>query len=142
MSLSPNRADWVAYAAIGLAVLAGLLLWPRLPAEMAIHFGTGGTPDNFVGRPVGVLLTPAIGVAAVLLMRRGRELSGPAPSPAIEDAGVAFVGFVVAYVQGLVLAWNVGLEFDVAVAVLPVLSLAGVLILYTLWHEGRLPARG
>lgn len=142
MTLSPNRADWVAYTAIGLVVVAGLALWPRLPTEMAIHFGTGGAPDDFVGRPVGVLLTPTIGVAVVLLIRRGRGLSGPAPSPALEDASVVVAGVVVAYVQGLILAWNVGVEFDVTVAVLPVLALAGVLTLYALWREGRLPIRG
>ncbi|MEF8789903.1 MAG: DUF1648 domain-containing protein [Haloarculaceae archaeon] len=141
MAVPFNRADAVAYAAIGLAVLSGLALWPRLPAEMAIHFDATSTPDSFVARPVGVLLTPTIGVAAILLVRRGRELSGGSPSPAVEDAAVAFVGVLVAYVHGLVLAWNVGLRFDVTAAVLPVLALAGALVVYAAWREGRLPTR-
>lgn len=136
MALSRNRADAVAYAAMGLAVLAGLALWPRLPAEMAVHFDATSTPDSFVARPVGVLLAPTIGVAAVLLVRRGGELGGGSPNPAVEDAAVAVVGVAVAYVQGLVLAWNVGLRFDVTVAVVPVLVLAGALLVYAL-REGR-----
>ena len=139
MEVPLNRADAVAYAAIGIAVLGGLLFWPRLPAEMAIHFDATSTPNNYVSRPVGVLLTPTIGVAAILLVRRGSERSGGSPNPAVEDAVVAFVGVVVAYAHALVVAWNVGLRFDVTVAVVPVLVLAGLLVLYAAWREGRLP---
>jgi uncharacterized membrane protein len=148
MDVPRRRADLLAYTAIGIAVLAGLVLWSDLPPEMAIHFGAGGEPDDFVARPVGVFLTPTIGVAAVLLIRRGRNLGtnldtrmGSA-NAAVEDAAVAFVGVVVAYAHGLVLVWNVGLEFDVPVAILPVLGLPGGVVAFTLWREGRLPARG
>ena len=54
MAVPLNRADLVAYGAIGLAVLGGLLFWARLPAEMAIHFDATSTPDNYVSKPVGV----------------------------------------------------------------------------------------
>jgi uncharacterized membrane protein len=139
MALPLNRADAVAYAAIGLAVLGGVVLWPRLPAEMAIHFDASSTPDSFVSKPVGVLLGPTIGVAAILLVRRGGELGGGPTHPAVEDAAVGFLGVVVAYVQGLVLAWNVGLRFDVTVSVLPVVGLAVALLVYAMYREGRLP---
>lgn len=66
MALPLNRADAVAYTALGLAVLAGGVLWPRLPAEMAIHFDATSTPDSFVARPVGVLLV------AYAIHREGR----------------------------------------------------------------------
>jgi len=65
----------VAYTAPGPAVLA-VVVWPRLPAEIAIHFDATSTPDSPVARPVGVLLAPTVGVAAVPLIRRARELSG------------------------------------------------------------------
>ena len=139
MALPLNRADAVAYAAIGLAVLGGVVLWPRLPAEMAIHFDASSTPDSFVSKPVGVLLTPTVGVAAILLVRRGGELGGGPTHPAVEDATVGFLGVVVAYVHGLVLAWNVGLRFDVTVSVLPVVGLAVALLVYAMYREGRLP---
>ena len=106
---------------------------------MAIHFDATSTPDNFVAKPVGVLLTPTIGVAAILLVRRGGELGGGPIHPAVEDATIGFVGVVVGYVQGLVLAWNVGLRFDVTVSVLPVLALAVLLVVYAMSREGRLP---
>ena len=134
-----QRADRLAYAATGLAVLGGLVLWPRLPAETAIHFDASSTPDSFVSKPVGVLLTPTVGVAAILLVRRGGELGGGPTHPAVEDAAVGFVGVVVGYVQGLVLAWNVGLRFDVTVSVLPVVGFAVALLLYAMYREGRLP---
>jgi uncharacterized membrane protein len=139
VNLPRRRADLLAYAVIGLAVLAGLVLWPRLPAEMAIHFDATSSPDSYVARPVGVLLAPTIGVAAVLLIRRGRDLGGGSTDPAVEDASVAFVGVVVAYVHGLVLAWNAGLRFDVTVTTPPVLGLAVLLVVYALRPEGHLP---
>jgi hypothetical protein len=139
MNVPRRRADLLAYAAIGLAVLGGLVLWPRLPAEMAIHFDASSTPDNFVAKPVGVLLTPTIGIAAVLLVRRGGELGGGPSHPTVEDAAVGFVGVVVGYVHALVLAWNVGLRFDVALSVVPVLVLAVALVVYAMYREGRLP---
>lgn len=139
MNVPRRRADLLAYAAIGLAVLGGLLLWPRLPAEMTIHFDASSTPDDFVAKPLGVLLSPTIGAAAILLVRRGGELGSGPTHPAVEDAAVGFVGVVVAYVNGLVLAWNVGFRFDVTVSVLPVVGLAVVLVVYAAWRDGRLP---
>lgn len=40
----------------------------------------------------------------------------------------------------MVLAWNVGFGFAVTLAVLPALVLAGLLVFYALWREGRRPA--
>jgi hypothetical protein len=133
-----NRMDAFAYAVIGLAVLAGVVLWPRLPAEMAVHFDASSTPDSFVPRPVGVLLAPTVGVAAILLVRRGGDLGGPT-HPDVEDAAVGFLGVVIGYVHALVLAWNIGFRFDVTVSVLPVLGLAVLLVAYAVYREGRLP---
>jgi len=139
MNVPRRRADLLAYAAIGLTVLGGLVLWPWLPAEMAIHFDASSTPDDFVAKPVGLLLTPTIGVAAIILVRRGGDLGGGPTHPAVEDAAVGFVGVVVGYVHALVLAWNVGLRFDVTLSVVPVLGLAVALVAYAMWREGRLP---
>jgi len=67
----------VAYTAPGPAVLA-VVVWPRLPAEIAIHFDATSTPDSPVARPVSVLLAPD-----PARPRTERE----SPNPAVEDGG-------------------------------------------------------
>ena len=104
------RSRWPDRLAAGLLVataLAGVALWPRLPAEMAVHFDAGGEPDTYVSRPVAVVLAPIIGVAGVGITRLA-ERSDPSSDPRVGRATVLFVGGVVAYAQGLVLAYNLG----------------------------------
>ena len=43
-----------------LPVVLGVVLWDKLPGEMAIHFNLKNEPDNFASRTVGVLLLPFI----------------------------------------------------------------------------------
>lgn len=43
-----------------LPIAAGLLLYDRLPDQVAIHFGSGGEPDSFVSRPFSVFLLPGL----------------------------------------------------------------------------------
>lgn len=46
-----------------LPVLAGLLLWNKLPEQMATHWGISGTADGWSGRAFAVLGVPAIVLA-------------------------------------------------------------------------------
>lgn len=126
---SARRADLVALALLALAALAGLLLWPSLPETMVIHWN-GGTPNSAVAKPLAVLGLPAVGVAGVAFVRFAPATMTNTPGG--ENAAVVFLGVVVAYVEGVVLAWNLGWRFDVGLAVLPLLVLAGVLVAYSL----------
>ena len=116
------RSRWPDRLAAGLLVataLAGVALWPRLPAEMAVHFDAGGEPDTYVSRPVAVVLAPIIGVAGVGITRLA-ERSDPSSDPRVGRATVPFVGGVVAYAQGLVLAYNLGHAIRLPFALAPV----------------------
>ena len=39
-----------------LPILAGLLLWNSLPAEMPIHFNISGVADNYASKGFAVIL--------------------------------------------------------------------------------------
>jgi len=137
VSLRSRWPDLLGVALVVGAALAGIALWPRLPAEMAVHFGAGGEPDSFVAKPLGVVLAPAIGVVGLAVAR----LSGradPTADPRVLGAAVLFVGSVVAYVQGLVLAYNLGYSVPVSFALVPVFAAAGALTLYALRRDGWL----
>ena len=125
--------DFVAYVLLVGSVLVGLSLWAALPDRMAIHFGAGGAPDSFVAKPVGVLLAPAIGLGAVLLIRYGPEwASRTSGSPHVEALSVVFTASVITYAQGFVYAWNLGYRVNATVFVLvPILLAAGLFVAYT-----------
>ncbi len=50
-----------------LPLLAGLVLWDRLPESVAIHFGPDGQPDGWSGRAFAVFFIPLFILAAHLL---------------------------------------------------------------------------
>ncbi|MDS0219880.1 DUF1648 domain-containing protein [Haloarcula sp. S1AR25-5A] len=107
MALRRNQADIASGVLIGLTALAGVAVWSQLPAEVAIHFSASGTPDNYVSKPVGVVLLPAL-MLGTLLILKGAFRYDPPETPqvaaAITVATMAFMGAI----HGLVLAWNLG----------------------------------
>jgi uncharacterized membrane protein len=132
-----RTTDLTAVALLACAALAGLLVWPSLPAEMAVHFGASGEPDNFVNRPLGVLMAPAIGVGALAFVRLSARLDPTADRRTL-DVAVVFLGATIAYVQAFVLAWNLGYRVNPLVVVAPVLVGAGLLTAYAFNREGVL----
>jgi uncharacterized membrane protein len=134
--MDARSADLVAYTLLVGAALAGVLSWPALPDSMAIHFGAGGEPDSFIAKPIAVILTPAIGVASVLLVRYAPEWASRTRSPHVETLSVVFVGSVIAYVQGFVYAWNLGYRPSIWVVLGPVLLAAAAFVAYTYTREG------
>ena len=132
--MNARTSDLLAYALLAGSAALGLLVWPALPGSVAIHFGLGGDPDTFVSKPVAVVLTPAIGVLAVLAVLAVRytpeRFGGNTGSPASENTTVLFVAAVVAYVQAFVYVWNLGYQLDPNVVTAPVLTAAGLLVVY------------
>ena len=51
---------------------------------------------------------------------------------------VLFLGATIAYVQGFVLAWNLGFRLDPLVVIAPVLLGAGLLTVYAFKRDGIL----
>ena len=50
-----------------LPIVAGAILWDKLPEQLAIHFNSAGEPDNWASKPVAVLLMPVF-IAALHLL--------------------------------------------------------------------------
>ena len=49
-----------------LPIVAGVILWDKLPDRMAIHFNAANEPDNWASKPFAVVGMPAI-IAAIHL---------------------------------------------------------------------------
>jgi uncharacterized membrane protein len=131
--LDRRRADAAALGLLAAAAVAGALLWPSLPDQMAVHW-SGSRPDTFVPKPAGVLAVPALGAAAVAFVRLAP--AALTSTPGGEAPTVLFLGVVLAWVQGVVYAWNLGYRFDVSLAVVPVLVGAGLLVAYATTRGG------
>ena len=50
-----------------LPIVAGLILWDKLPEQMAIHFNAANEPDNWASKPVAVVGMPVL-IAAIHLV--------------------------------------------------------------------------
>lgn len=60
--LCARRGTLIATTIVPL--LAGTVLWNRLPEQMPIHFGLDGQVDGYAGKAFGVLALPSSQVAA------------------------------------------------------------------------------
>jgi uncharacterized membrane protein len=109
-----SHRETVSRALVAVSLCAGLLSWPVLPAEMAIHFSATGTPDSYAPTPVGVLLIPATMSLTLVVLEKTTEVDPPDDEHRITVVVIATMGLVTA-LQLLVLAWNFGvpIRFDV-----------------------------
>src|SRR6266542_623514 len=94
------------------AILAGLLLWNRLPDQMASHWNANDQVNGTMSKFWGVFLLPLITLGMLVLF-----LIVPSIDPLkanIAQFRVAFNLFIVLivafmiYLYGLTLAWNLG----------------------------------
>jgi uncharacterized membrane protein len=131
-----SRRDLAGGGIVLLMALAAALLYPRLPERMAIHFSAAGEPDGYLARPLAVALLPGVAVAVLLLFKA---------IPAIDPLGgnverfqryydffVVFTVGILAYVHGLVLAYNIGYRFDMTTVVVPLLAVTFVVAGYVI----------
>jgi uncharacterized membrane protein len=119
-----------------LMALAAALVYPRLPERMAINFSAAGQPNGYLARPLAAALLPGVAAAVLVLFKI---------VPAIDPLGgnierfqrqydffVVFVTGVLAYVHGLMLAYNVGYRFDMTTVIVPLLAVTFVVAGYVI----------
>ncbi|MHB9286263.1 SdpI family protein [Halobacteriales archaeon Cl-PHB] len=121
-----ERRDLVGGGIVLVTVVVSALVYPDLPEEMAIHFGSSGEPNNFVARPLAVVSMPALSVALLALfdvLPRVDPLGENfAEFEAYYDLVVVLTVGVLAYVQILILGWNLGYDVPVTQAIVPLLA--------------------
>ena len=133
-----GRSRTLSIAIIAVTAMVSLALWPRLPAEMAIHFSASGTPDNVVPRALGVVLVPAI-MALTLLLLRAAMRYDPPPDPRVgRVVTVATMGFL-GTLQAIVLGWNLGYTVPFDFIFVGSLVWAAALCGYVIRREGVSP---
>ena len=124
------------------ATLAGLLLWNRLPDQMASHWNINDQVDGYMPKLWGVLMVPLISLGMLLLF-----LIIPSIDPLkaniaqFREAFNLFIVLIVAfmlYIYGLTLAWSLGYTgFKMSASMLPAIGLLFIFIGFMLRQAKR-----
>lgn len=131
-----SRRDFAGGTIVLLTAVASVLVAPDLPSEMAIHFDAGGSPDGYADRSLALAFGPLIGLGLVVLFAALPRIDPLGENvaefqTAYDALAVATVGLI-AYVHGLVIAYNLDVGLDPTVAIAPAIAviyyLVGVLL--------------
>ncbi len=131
-----DRRDIAGGGIVLLMALAAALVYPRLPERMAVNFSAAGQPNGYLARPLAAALLPGVAAAVLVLFKI---------VPAIDPLGgnierfqryydffVVFTVGILAYVHGLVLAYNIGYQFDMTTVIVPLLAVTFVVAGYVI----------
>lgn len=124
------------------ATSAGLVLWNRLPDQMASHWNINDQVDGYMSKFWGVFLMPLITLGMVLLFLVIPNIDPHKANIAqFRDAFnlfiVLIVGFMV-YIYALTLLWNLGYtNFGLGTAMMPALGVLFIFIGYMLRKAKR-----
>src|SRR5215207_3948271 len=140
--MSTRTTTIVVFLMIVVAILAGLLIWNRLPEQMASHWNINDQVDGYVSRFWGVFMLPLISLGMFLLF-----LVIPSIDPLkaniaqFRKAFNLFIVLVVAfmlYIYGLTLAWSLGYTgFRMSSSMLPAIGLLFIFIGFMLRQAKR-----
>ncbi len=120
---------------IGLAVLAGAMLWNQLPDQMASHWNANDEVDGYMPKFWGAFLMPLITLGMLVLFLVLPNIDPLKANIAqFRESFNLFILLIVAfmlYVHGLTLAWSLGYQdFRISAAMLPFM---GVLFIAVGW---------
>ena len=124
------------------ATIAGLLLWNRLPEQMASHWNINDQVDGYMSKFWGILMVPLITLGMFLLF-----LIIPSIDPLKANIAqfretfnlfiVLMVAFML-YVYGLTLAWSLGYtSFRMSSSMLPAIGMLFIIIGFMLRKAKR-----
>jgi uncharacterized membrane protein len=122
--LSARTVGGIAIALVAAA--ASVLLAPELPERMASHWNAAGQPDDTMARSTVLVGGPAMVAGIVVLFEVVPRIdplgANIADFQRAYDAGAVLVAGFVAYTYGVVLAWNLGYEFELLTALAPAMA--------------------
>jgi uncharacterized membrane protein len=123
---------------VTLIAAAGVVYAPRLPEELAVHFDTAGEPNSYMAKDVflvgSVLFAAGFAALFAVLPRVDPLGENFAEFQDVYDGFVVVLLALLAYIYGLVLAYNLGFEFGMLEATAPAMAVLYVLLGLLLWR--------
>jgi len=116
---------WIAVALVVAQFAVGFYLYPRMPEEVAIHWGLSGEADGYGSRFIGLFMVPIMSGLMLPFMLALPRLD---PAGGIREFQGSYEWFVagftafMAYLHGLTLAWNLGWRLDMMRMLAPTLG--------------------
>jgi uncharacterized membrane protein len=124
------------------AIVAGALLWNKLPEQMASHWNVNDEVDGYMSKPWGVFMMPLVTLGMFVLF-----LVIPAIDPLkaniakFREAFNLFIALIVAfilYIHTLTLAWSLGYDnFKISTSMLPAMGFLFIFIGFMLRKAKR-----
>ena len=140
--MSTRTTTIIVLLMIAAATVAGLLLWNRLPDQMASHWNVNDQVDGYTSKFGGVFMLPLITLGMVLLFLVVPSID-PLKANIAQFRGAfnLFIVLIVAfmlYIYALSLAWNRGYDnFKMSGAMLPAIGLLFIFIGYMMRQAKR-----
>lgn len=127
---------------IAAAVIAGALLWNRLPDPMASHWDVNDQVNGYISKFWGVFLMPLMAFGFLLLFLAVPNIDPLKANIAqfrdIFNLFIVFITVFLLYVHALSLAWNLGYrDFKFSTAMLPFIGVLFFFIGYMLRKAKR-----
>ena len=140
--MSTKTTSILVIALVAIAVIAGVILWNKLPDQMASHWNVNDQADDYIPKFWGVFLMPIIslGMLALFLVIPNIDplKANIAEFRNIFNLFILLIVVFMLYVHGLTLAWNMGNQsFKMSAAMLPFLGVLFIFIGYMLRQAKR-----
>ena len=140
--MSTRTTTIIVLVLIAAATVAGLLLWNRLPDQMASHWNINDQVDGYMSKTWGVFMMPLITVGLFVIF-----LVVPSIDPLkaniaqFREAFNLFIILIVAfmlYIHGLTLVWSLGYtDFKMSTSMLPAMGLLFIFVGFMLRKAKR-----
>lgn len=113
-------------AIVAVTALIGVVFAAQLPAQVAIHFGPQGQPDDYAAKTVALALIPAVQLVLLglftLLPRIDPLGENISDFRSAYDSLVLLLVAFLGYIHALVVLWNVGYDISVLQALVPAVA--------------------
>lgn len=124
------------------AVIAGVVLWNKLPEQMPSHWNANDQVDGYMSKIWGVLLMPLItlGLLTLLLIipKMDPLKANVAKFRETFNLFIVFITVFLLYIHALILLWSLGYtSFKMSAAILPMLGVLFIFIGYLLKKAKR-----
>lgn len=138
MAYTSRPVDVISTALLLAATLGGIVTYPALPEQTAIHFTAIGTPNNYVPRYLAVILLPGIMLATLQFLRYAPSIDprfqGTSDLHVLNVTTLATMALLTA-LHAIVLGWNLGHHIDMTLVLGGILIWAAALVAYSLWKD-------
>ena len=113
-----------------LPIVFGLIVWNKLPKQMAIHWGIGGEADGYAGTAVVVLVLPIFLLAMnwFCILITCLDNKGRNQNPKIINSIFWIMPVLSLYCNGIIYATAFGMDVDIKLIVAPLVGIGLIVI--------------